>query len=142
MRRSESLLNRALSGLDKNPAAVRARLDAIEFLMERSIKLPFLKKPVGLDAMLGLLPVVGDVASGLVASYFIWEAKNLGMSKWQLARMAVNVGVDTAIGAIPLVGDLFDFAFKSNTKNLRIVRKHLDRHHPASAIIEGVVQRS
>ena len=141
MRRSESILNRTLSGLDKNPAAVRARLDALEFLMERSIRLPFLKKPVGLDALLGLLPVVGDVASGIVASYFIWEAKNLGMPKWQLARMAVNVGVDTALGAIPLVGDLFDFVFKSNTKNLRILRKHLDRHHPASAIIEGVAHK-
>lgn len=142
MRRFEPLLNRMLGSLDKSPAAVRARLEAVEALMERSIRLPFLKKPVGLDAMLGLLPVVGDVASGLVASYFIWEAKNLGMSKWQLARMAMNVGVDTAIGAIPLVGDLFDFVFKSNTKNLRIVRKHLDRHHPASAVIEGVARRT
>jgi len=141
MRRPESVLNRALSALDKNPAAVRARLEAVEQLMERSIQLPFLKKPVGIDALLGLLPVVGDVASGIVASYFIWEARNLGMSKWQMTRMAMNVGIDTAIGAIPFVGDVFDFVFKSNSKNLRIVRKHLDRHHPASAIIEGVVER-
>ncbi len=59
------------------------------------------------------------------------------MSKWQITRMSANVGVDTLLGAIPLVGDLFDFAFRSNTRNLRIIRKHLDKHHPSTATIEG-----
>src|SRR3546814_5179343 len=74
-----------------------------------------------------------------MSAYVIWEARNLGMSKWHLARMGANTLVDTAIGAIPLVGDLFDFAFRSNTRNLRIVRRHLDRHHPSSAVIEGEI---
>ncbi|MDI1295143.1 MAG: DUF4112 domain-containing protein, partial [bacterium] len=54
-----------------------------------------------------------------------------------ITRMAANVGVDTLIGAIPFAGDLFDFLYKSNTKNLRIIRRHLDRHHPATATIDG-----
>ena len=67
----------------------------------------------------------------------MWEARNLGLSKWQLTRMAANVGVDTLVGAIPFAGDIFDFLYKSNTKNLRIIRKHLDRHHPSTVTIDG-----
>jgi hypothetical protein len=67
----------------------------------------------------------------------VWEARNLGMSKWHLMRMAANVGVDTALGAIPLLGDAFDLVFRSNSKNLRIIKKHLDKHHPGTRTIEG-----
>jgi hypothetical protein len=59
------------------------------------------------------------------------------MSKWQLIRMTANVGIDTAIGAIPIVGDAFDLVWRSNSKNLRIIKKHLDKHHPGTRIIEG-----
>jgi hypothetical protein len=51
--------------------------------------------------------------------------------------MTANVGIDTAIGAIPFVGDAFDLVWRSNSKNLRIIKKHLDKHHPATRIIEG-----
>jgi hypothetical protein len=67
----------------------------------------------------------------------VWEARNLGMSKWQLIRMTANIAVDTAIGAIPFVGDAFDLVWRSNSKNLRIIKKHLDKHHPATRIIEA-----
>jgi hypothetical protein len=72
-----------------------------------------------------------------MGAYMVWEARNLGMSKWQLIRMTANVGIDTAIGAIPIVGDAFDLVWRSNTKNLRIIKKHLDKHHPGARIIEG-----
>lgn len=72
-----------------------------------------------------------------MGAYLVWEARNLGMPNWKLWRMAGNVAFDTALGAVPVVGDLFDFVFRSNTRNLRIVRRHLDRHHPASRVIEG-----
>ena len=58
------------------------------------------------------------------------------MSKWQMARMLGNVGLDTALGAVPVAGDLFDFLYKSNTRNLRIIRKHLDKHHPGTSVID------
>jgi hypothetical protein len=65
------------------------------------------------------------------------------MSKFQLVRMVGNVGMDTAIGAIPVVGDLFDIAFRSNSRNLKLIKRHLDKHHPAARTIEGdIVGRS
>jgi hypothetical protein len=86
--------------------------------------------------MIGLVPVVGDALAGIIGLYLVWEARNLGLSKWAVARMLGNVGIDTAIGAIPLAGDIFDVLYRSNSKNLRILKRHLDRHHPSTAIID------
>ena len=108
-----------------------------QHLLERSIVVPGTSQTIGLDALIGLVPVVGDVIAAAMGAYIVWEAKNLGMPKWKLWRMTGNVAIDTAVGAIPVVGDAIDFVFKSNTRNLRIVRKHLDKHHPASRTIEG-----
>ena len=101
------------------------------------ISIPGTKIPIGLDALAGLIPVAGDLITAAMGAWMIWEAKNLGLPKWQLWRMAANVGFDTAIGAVPVVGDVFDFAFRSNSKNLRIIQRHLDRHHPATRVIDG-----
>ena len=126
-----------LPGMSHDPQAVRQRLEALEMLLERSFHIPGTKIPVGLDAVLGLVPVLGDVISAAMGAYMVWEARNLGMSKWQLVRMTANVGIDTVLGAVPLVGDLFDFVWKSNSMNLRIIKKHLDKHHPGTRVIEG-----
>src|SRR3546814_5453092 len=67
-----------------------------------------------------------------MGGYLIWEARNLGMPKWKIWRMMGNLGVDTALGAIPLVGDAFDLLFRSNSRNLKIIKRHLDKHHPRS----------
>ncbi|AMU96098.1 MULTISPECIES: DUF4112 domain-containing protein [Sphingopyxis] len=119
-----------------NPAALRKRIETLELLLERSFTIPGINRPVGLDAIVGLVPVVGDVVTAVMGAYIIWEARNLGMPKWKLWRMMGNLGVDTALGAIPLVGDAFDFLFRSNTRNLRIIRKHLDKHHPGTIVID------
>ena len=126
-----------IPSLGSDAASVRQRIEAMEKLLERSLKIPGTKIPIGLDALVGLIPVAGDLITAAMGAWMIWEAKNLGLPKWQLWRMAANVGFDTAIGAVPLVGDVFDFAFKSNSKNLRIIQRHLDRHHPATKVIEG-----
>ena len=126
-----------LSSLGSDAAAVRQRIEAMEKLLERSLTIPGTKIPIGLDALAGLIPVAGDLITAAMGAWMIWEAKNLGLPKWQLWRMAANVGFDTAIGAVPLVGDVFDFAFRSNSRNLRIIQRHLDRHHPATKVIEG-----
>jgi hypothetical protein len=125
--------------LRRDPQAVRQRLEAVERVLERALVLPGINRPVGLDSILGLVPVVGDVITASMGAWLVWEARNLGMSKFQLARMAANVGVDTAVGAIPFVGDLFDFVFRSNTKNLRIIKRYLDKHHPETGVIEGEI---
>jgi hypothetical protein len=109
---------------------VRQRIEAMEQLLERSFVIPGINRPVGLDAIVGLVPVLGDVVTAAMGAYIIWEASNLGLPRWKLWRMAGNVAFDSAIGAIPLVGDVFDVLFRSNTRNLRIVRRHLDKHHP------------
>ena len=114
----------------KDPAAVRHRIEAMENLLERSFVIPGINRPVGLDAIVGLVPVVGDVVAAAMGAYIVWEASNLGMPKWKLWRMGGNVLLDSAVGAIPVAGDVFDFLFRSNTRNLRIVRRHLDKHHP------------
>ncbi len=118
-------------------ASVRARVVAMEKLLERSLVIPGINMPVGLDALVGLVPVLGEVVTAAMGAYIVWEARNLGLPKRKLARMGANVLFDTAIGAIPLIGDAADFLFRSNTKNLKILLKHLDTHHPESRVIEG-----
>ena len=127
---------KSLPSMSREPQAVRQRVEALEQLLERSFHIPGTKVPIGLDSIVGLVPVLGDIVTAAMGAYMVWEARNLGMSKFQLIRMAANVGVDTALGAIPLAGDVFDFIWRSNSKNLRIIKKHLDKHHPGTRVIE------
>lgn len=127
--------------IGRDPASVRRRIEAMEGVLERLFVVPGINRPVGLDSILGLIPVVGDIITASMGAWLIWEARNLGVSKFQLARMTANLGVDTLVGAIPLVGDIFDFAFRSNTRNLRILRKWLDKNHPATMTVEGEIVR-
>lgn len=117
--------------------SIRKRIETMEHLLERSFTVPGTNYPIGLDSIVGLIPVIGDAVTAAMGAYVVWEARNLGMPKWKLWRMAGNIAFDTAIGAVPLAGDAFDLVFKSNTRNLRIIRKHLDKHHPETRIIEG-----
>jgi hypothetical protein len=125
--------------IGRDPASVRKRLEAMEGLLERAFLVPGINRRVGLDAIVGLIPVVGDLVTTAMGAWLIWEARNLGMSKFHLARMAGNVGVDAVVGAIPLVGDLFDFAFRSNSRNLRILKRWLDKNYPETMTIEGEI---
>lgn len=120
-----------------DPASIRARVEAMEFLLERSFRLPGVNVPIGLDAIIGLVPVLGDVITTAMGAYIVWEARNLGLSKWSLTRMGANVAFDSLIGLVPLVGDAADLVFRSNTRNLRIIKRHLDKHHPETRILEG-----
>ena len=126
-----------LPDVSRDPQAVRNRVEAMEKILERAFVIPGINRPIGVDSIVGLIPVVGDVVTALMGAYIVWEARNLGMSKLQLTRMAANVGIDTALGAIPFAGDVFDFFWRSNSKNLKIIRKHLDKHHPGTRTIEG-----
>ncbi|HSJ77643.1 MAG TPA: DUF4112 domain-containing protein [Erythrobacter sp.] len=118
-------------------ASVRARVIVMERLLERSFVIPGVNMPVGLDALVGLVPVLGDIVTAAMGAYIVWEARNLGMSKWKLARMGANVVFDAVLGVIPVVGDAADLMFRSNTRNLKMILKHIDKHHPEARIIEG-----
>jgi len=122
-----------------DPQSVRQRVEAMEKLLERMVILPGINKPIGLDVILDLVPGVGDIAAAALGAYIVWEAKNVGMSKTQMARMAGNVGFDFALGLIPWIGAIPDFFFRSNTRNLRMIKRHLDKHHPGTRTIEGEV---
>lgn len=124
--------------LGTDPQSIRRRIEMMEKVLERAFVIPGINQPVGLDVIVGLVPVLGDVITTALGGWIVWEARNLGLSKWQLTRMAANVGVDALIGVIPLVGDAADIFFRSNTRNLKIIRKHLDKHHPATATIDIV----
>ena len=128
-------------GLGTDPQSVRQRVEAMEKLLERLVVIPGINRPVGLDVILDLVPGIGDVAGAALGAYIVWEARNLGMSKWQLTRMSGNVGFDFLLGLIPWVGAIPDFLFRSNTRNLRMIRRHLDKHHADTATIEGQVSR-
>ena len=122
--------------LGSDPASVRRRVEAMERLLERILVIPGLNRPVGLDAILSLIPFAGTTAGAVLGAYAMWEARNLNMSKWQMARMSANTGFDWALGLIPFIGAIPDLFFRSNTRNLRIIKRHLDRKHPAGATID------
>lgn len=122
-----------LGMLDLLKAAAPTRGDAIRRmevmakLLDNAFAIPGTNQRVGIDAIIGLVPGFGDVATTLLSSYVIWEARNLGVSRVALGRMLSNLAIHATIGAIPIVGDLFDAFFRVNQRNMRIVRAQLLR---------------
>ena len=116
-----------------------ARVEALARLMDGVFTLPGTNLRLGLDASVGLVPVAGDVVSGLISSYLIWEARRIGAPRWLVARMMANTLLDTTLGAIPLVGDAFDVMFRANMRNMALLRRHMERRglREAGPIIEG-----
>lgn len=126
---------RPLPNLPTDAASVRQRVEAMERVLERLFVIPGTNRQVGLDVILDLVPVLGSTAGAVIGAYLAWEARNLGMSKWHLARMGGNIGVDWLLGLIPWVGAVPDLFFRSNTRNLRIIKRHLDKHHAGTATL-------
>ncbi|GEP02748.1 DUF4112 domain-containing protein [Methylobacterium oxalidis] len=112
---------------DTSREASLARLEKLAFLLDSAFLIPGTNRRVGLEAVIGLVPVIGDIAGVALSSYILYEAKRLGVPRWLLARMALNVAFDGAVGVVPLAGDLFDAAFKANRRNVRLLRRHLER---------------
>jgi hypothetical protein len=108
--------------------------------MDGVLVIPGANLHLGLDALVGFVPVAGDVISGLISSYLIWEARQLGAPRRLIARMMANTLLDTTIGAIPLLGDAFDIVFRSSMKNMALLRRYMERRGltmPPSPVIEG-----
>jgi hypothetical protein len=120
-----------------------ARLEALAQLMDGAFVIPGTKIRVGLDAIIGLVPIAGDLIASLVSSYLIWEARQLGASRWVIGRMIANTTIDTLFGVVPIVGDAFDVLFRANLKNLALLRRHLEKRGRlgGARIIEGEVVR-
>jgi hypothetical protein len=113
--------------LEPNIQAKLDRLTKLEWALERAITLPIIGKKAGLDAVLGLIPGAGDLIAGALGSYIIVEAVHARAPKWLIARMMWNLGFDTTLGAVPIVGDIFDLFFASNTKNIKLLKAHLEK---------------
>jgi hypothetical protein len=94
-------------------------------LMDSVFKIPGLRTRVGLDALLGLVPGLGDLTSSLVTLYILKTAASHGVSRWTLTRMAGNSLVDLTFGSLPVVGDLFDVYLKSNLRHVELLQRHL-----------------
>ncbi len=124
----------SLTGRD--PHSVRQRVEAMERLLEGLFVIPGTSFRVGADAILSLIPVGGSAIAAAMGAWMAWEARNLGMPKHAIVRMAGNIGLDALMGAVPFIGAVPDLFFRSNTRNLKIIKKWLDRHHPGTAVID------
>jgi hypothetical protein len=113
-----------------------ARLREIAVLLDAAVEIPVLRVKVGLDALLGLLPGVGDLLSAAFPAYTLVHAARRRVPPRVLGRMLVNWGVDAAIGSIPLLGDLFDIGWKANLRNVALLEEHL-RTGPLRGPVRG-----
>ena len=106
-----------------------ARMEALATFLDSAILIPGTNQRIGFDALIGLIPGIGDAVSTALSAYIIWEARRLGLPRWKIARMMANVALDTTLGAVPLAGDVFDAFFRANKRNMQIVRDHMARKH-------------
>jgi hypothetical protein len=115
------------------PGSARARLNHLAWLLDNSIRLPGTDFRIGVDALLGLVPVVGDAAGVLLSGYIVFEAGRLGVPAGILLRMALNVAIEGVLGSVPFLGDVFDAAWKANQRNADLLNAWLDSPRKAAA---------
>ncbi|HEX8241993.1 MAG TPA: DUF4112 domain-containing protein [Longimicrobium sp.] len=111
--------------VDRHTARVR-RLDTLAYLLDNSIPIPGTGARFGLDALIGVIPGIGDAAGALLSCYIVFEAARLGAGFPVIMRMLLNVAIETVVGAVPLLGDLFDAGWKANDRNMRLLHQSVD----------------
>ena len=117
---------RRLSHLDSDPQAVIfQRLRQLSRILDKVLTIPGTPIHIGLDPVVGFLPIGGDILGVILASYIVIEAARLGVPKAILSRMVLNVIIDGLIGTVPIMGDLFDFAWTANEYNIKLLAEHL-----------------
>lgn len=109
----------------------RERLDFLAWLLDSSIPIPGTRFTIGVDALIGLVPVLGDMIGVALSSFIVAEANRLGAPRTLLTRMAFNVAVDGLVGLVPFLGDAFDAGWKANQRNVRLLNAWLDHPHRA-----------
>lgn len=105
------------------PGRQRAGVDRLAWWLDNAITVPGTRFRIGFDALIGLIPGVGDLVGTLLSSYIIAVAASQGLPPSALARMAINVGLDAIVGVVPIAGDLFDAAWKANQRNIRLMER-------------------
>lgn len=99
------------------------RINRLAWLLDNSIKIPVIGYRIGLDSIIGLIPVLGDAVGMIISSYIVAQAVRLGVSRTIITRMIINIVLEGVIGSIPLIGDLFDAVFKANVRNARLLKQ-------------------
>jgi hypothetical protein len=105
--------------------AARRRLVKLTRLMDGLFEIPLVKRKFGLDPLIGLVPVIGDLIPAAIGLYLVFEARELGASRWLQARMVGNLLLDLLVGAVPVLGDFFDLMFRAHQRNLTLLQKEL-----------------
>lgn len=129
-----------ISPLERKRRA-RERLIKLTRLMDTAIDLPMMRTSVGLDALLGLVPVAGDLVSAAVGVYLVAQARELGASRWLQARMLRNIAVDAALGFVPIAGDVVDLYFRAHRRNLKLLQKELGEPYVDADLVQGTRKR-
>ncbi len=105
-----------------------ARAKKLAHYLDSAFEIPIIRKKIGIDPLLGLLPVGGDIVSGMLSFYVVWTAYELGLPNNVLAKMSVNIVVDVLLGMMPIVGDTADFFWKSNDWNIKLLEESFAIH--------------
>ena len=119
--------------LGNDPASRTRRVRVLAKLLDDSIGIPGTRWKIGFDPIVGLIPGIGDLIGAILSGYIILEAARADIPAVTLVRMLANVGIDTLVGAVPALGDLFDAVWKSNTKNVALLERHLSGDRAAAA---------
>ena len=114
-----------------NESGALERVRRLGWLLDDSIPLPGTNRRFGLDPLVGLLPIAGDLSTGVLSVYIVTEAVAVGVSRATLVRMLLNVAIDVVVGSIPVLGALFDFAWKANERNVSLLEARAE--HPEGA---------
>ncbi|QDZ00758.1 DUF4112 domain-containing protein [Nitratireductor mangrovi] len=123
-----SALQRAHDGvLEQSSDPGIRELDDLAWLLDARWRIPGTGIRFGADAVAGLIPGIGDAATGLISAYIVLRAARHDVPKHVLARMVGNVVVDTVVGSVPVLGSVFDLFFKANRRNVRLLRQHLEK---------------
>lgn len=102
-------------------AAELRRLRKLAHLLDNSIRIPVIGYRFGIEPLIGLIPGAGDAVGYLLGAYLIWQARRFGAPKSMIAKMFLYATLDFAVGSIPVIGDIFDFLFKPNARNIRML---------------------
>lgn len=111
------------SGRQQQEQGILKQVDDLAWLLDNSIYIPLINYRIGLDAVIGLIPGLGDVAGLILSSFIVVQALRLRAPRTVLLRMILNMVMEALIGLIPIFGDLFDATFKANARNVRLLRQ-------------------
>ena len=120
-----------------------ARMRSLARLLDNAIRIPGTNIRFGWDALIGLIPVLGDVAGAALAGYIVMLAARLGAPPAVIVRMLLNVTIDAIVGSVPVLGDLFDVGWMANARNVALMDRYLDAphqvHRASRMLLGGVV---